>query len=416
VACVSMLVVALSGRGATTTRAQQVHAIASTLRCPVCKDLSAADSPAPLARQMRAQIRQQLDRGRTPGAIRDGFVTAYGPSVLMSPPDHGWGRAARWTPVALLGGAILGGAGLVRRGLRARTGTLEHAGAAAAATGDAPPAPSLTPAARLRQLDDLEDDLAAGRITEQDYLVLRARLEPPAVAAAARRRTSPRPSPAPRRPEPSGERPTRPHLGRWAVGVAVAAGAATCVGALLAVAVGERGPGPEPSAGASAGQGQGAAKAPGRGTSGGGERLSADQISAVDAAVQEVRRSPRRAAAHVDLAHAYTGAHQPQLAAIEYVAATRLDPTNPEANTALALVAFKAGNAKQAEALVTRALRRHPGYPEALYTRGLIRAMGLKHPAAAAEDLEAYQRVAPTGAHGTTVATVLALLASGAIR
>jgi predicted Zn-dependent protease len=140
------------------------------------------------------------------------------------------------------------------------------------------------------------------------------------------------------------------------------------------------------------------------------------QLAAVESAVAEVRRHPGQASAHVDLARAYTDADQPQLGAVEYLAATRLDPGNPEANTALALVAFQAGNAKQADALVTRALLRRPGYPEALYTRGLVRAMGLHRPVAATHDLEAYQRAAPGGAHGTTVATVLALLTSGAVR
>ena len=58
------------------------------------------------------------------------------------------------------------------------------------------------------------------------------------------------------------------------------------------------------------------------------------------------------------------------------------------------------------------ALRTRPGYPEALYTRGLVEAMGLNRPAAARRDLHAYLRAAPFGSHRTTVATVLALLDS----
>jgi cytochrome c-type biogenesis protein CcmH len=400
VAVVSMLAVALSGRGAPMTRAQQAHVIASTLRCPVCKDLSAADSPAPLARQMRAQIRQQLAKGATPEAIRSGFVRAYGPSVLMSPPDHGWGRVARWAPGALLACGLLAGGGLVRRGLHAPHGPGRD-----------------TAAGRLRQLRDLEDDHAAGRITEDDYLEVRAGLE---IAAAAAPGAADHPAPSTRpkdRPAPRSLRPSpRPrHPGRWALGVAAASVAATCVGALL---VGALAPRPSQAAGAAVPSEQAAGAAgrqPSRASSG-ARTVSGAELAAVESAVKEVRKSPGRAAAHVDLARAYTDAHQPQLAAVEYVAATRLDPGNAQANTALALVAFQAGNAKQADALVTRALRRHPHYPEALYTRGLIRAMGLHRPQAAAVDLRAYQRAAPRGSHVTTVATVLALLASGAVR
>jgi cytochrome c-type biogenesis protein CcmH len=150
IAAVAVALAALSGtvlgdRGDPATTAQQVHDIASSLHCPVCKDLSAADSPAPLARQMREQIRQQLADGATPEQIQQGFVAAYGPTVLMSPPNHGWGRAAHLAPLALLTVAALVGGATVRRGLRSRAST----GIADADTAiDRPGA--LPPEARLR--------------------------------------------------------------------------------------------------------------------------------------------------------------------------------------------------------------------------------------------------------------------------
>jgi cytochrome c-type biogenesis protein CcmH len=120
VAVVALSATALGGRADPPTTAQQADDIASSLHCPVCKDLSAADSPAPLARQMRQQIRQQLSAGATPAQIRQGFVAAYGPTVLMSPPNHGWGRAAHLAPLVLLAVAALAGACTVRRGLRSQ--------------------------------------------------------------------------------------------------------------------------------------------------------------------------------------------------------------------------------------------------------------------------------------------------------
>ena len=117
-ALVALAAVALADRSARPTRDEQAHDIAATLHCPVCKDLSAADSPAPLARQMRAQIRERLAVGAGPEEIRQEFVSAYGTSVLMSPPDHGWGRAVNAAPLALLAGAALIGAAVLRRGLR----------------------------------------------------------------------------------------------------------------------------------------------------------------------------------------------------------------------------------------------------------------------------------------------------------
>jgi cytochrome c-type biogenesis protein CcmH/NrfG len=136
--------------------------------------------------------------------------------------------------------------------------------------------------------------------------------------------------------------------------------------------------------------------------------------AAVDAAVgraaEEVRRHPGRVSAHLALARAYAAAGRAQLATVEFLAVTRLQPGNAEANTALALVAFTSGSPGSAKRLADLALRTDPGYPEALYTRGLVNAMGLHRADAARRDLHAYLRAAPFGSHRTTAETVLALL------
>lgn len=108
--------------GATADRAptdqERATAIASGLRCPVCTDLSAADSSAPLARQMRTEIRQQVAAGVSDEEIRRGFVEAYGPSVLLTPPADGLGRVAHLLPVLVLAAAAVGGAAVLVRGRR----------------------------------------------------------------------------------------------------------------------------------------------------------------------------------------------------------------------------------------------------------------------------------------------------------
>jgi cytochrome c-type biogenesis protein CcmH len=384
VALTALVVVALAARSAPVSPQQQAHEIASGLHCPVCKDLSAADSPAPLAGQMREQIRQQLAAGRTPAEIRSGFVAAYGPTVLMSPPDEGLGRAVHLAPlVVLVTGLTLGGA-LLRRALRRR-----------AQVEDVEPSRD----ALRRQIEDLDDDLADGRIGEGDHRRLLAELQRQAARTPQR---TPVVEPAP-----------RVRAAGWtrrALGIGVATAAAVGVTALLLSAVEQRTP--AATAATAATTPDAAASSADPAASGEDEQ----RLAEVEAAVEQVKAHPQQASAHVELARAYAGVGQPQLAAVEYLAATHLDPGNAEANTALALVAFQAGNAKQADALVSKALAEHPRYPEALYTRGMIRAMGLHHTAAATRDLQAYQQAAPTGSHRTTVATVLALLASKAIR
>ena len=107
-AAATLGLVAVRGHQQPESRPQQVQQIAAGLHCPICKDLSVADSPAPLAQQMRQQIDEQLAAGRSPDEIRDGFVAAYGDSVLMSPPRHGIGHAAYYLPLAVvLGGALV---------------------------------------------------------------------------------------------------------------------------------------------------------------------------------------------------------------------------------------------------------------------------------------------------------------------
>jgi cytochrome c-type biogenesis protein CcmH len=383
VALTALVAVALAGRSAPASPQQQAQEIAAGLHCPVCKDLSAADSPAPLAQQMREQIRRQLAAGKPPAEIRAGFVAAYGPTVLMSPPEQGLGRVVHLAPlVVLVTGLGLGG-GLLRRALRRRA-QAEDVG--------------LSRDALQRQVEDLDDDLADGRIGEGDHRQSLAELERQAARAPQGR---PAVQPAPRVRAASWT--------RRAVGIGIATAAAVGVTALLISSVEQR----TPAATAAAAAAPDAGASP---TDPAASGVDAQALAEVEAAVGQVKAHPQQASAHVELARAYAGVGQPQLAAVEYLAATHLDPGNAEANTALAMVAFQAGNAAQADALVSKALAKHPGYPEALYTRGLIRAMGLHHAAAATRDLRAYQQAAPMGSHRTTVATVLALLASKAIR
>ncbi|MEP7022294.1 MAG: cytochrome c-type biogenesis protein CcmH [Actinomycetota bacterium] len=101
------------------SRAQQVQQIAATIHCPICKDLSIADSPAPLAQQMRQEIAQKLGAGESADQIRAGFVAAYGDSVLMSPPRRGLAGAVYLLPALVLGAGLAAAAVLLSRWRRA---------------------------------------------------------------------------------------------------------------------------------------------------------------------------------------------------------------------------------------------------------------------------------------------------------
>ena len=74
---------------AATVSEEEVHAIATQLRCVVCQNLSVADSPSEMARQMRDLIRERLAAGDRPEQVMAYFVQRYGDWVLLAPPARG---------------------------------------------------------------------------------------------------------------------------------------------------------------------------------------------------------------------------------------------------------------------------------------------------------------------------------------
>ena len=63
----------------------KAETLMETLRCLVCQSQSIADSDAPIAGDMRNQVRQRIARGEDPEAIRGWLVQRYGDYVTYAP-------------------------------------------------------------------------------------------------------------------------------------------------------------------------------------------------------------------------------------------------------------------------------------------------------------------------------------------
>ncbi len=96
------------GPGPADPSAERAQALAQQLRCLVCQNQTIADSHAPLAMDLKAQVREQVQAGRTDEQIIRYMTERYGDFVLYKPPL----QANTWLlwagPAVLMLGALLG--------------------------------------------------------------------------------------------------------------------------------------------------------------------------------------------------------------------------------------------------------------------------------------------------------------------
>jgi cytochrome c-type biogenesis protein CcmH len=118
VALLGALAAAATAAQAATPRAS-FNDLEDEVMCDVCNvPLNIAQSPR--ADQQRREIKQLIARGLTKDEIKAVLVRRYGPGILATPQDSGFGLAAWLVPIAVVLALLAGLAVLLPRWRRRR--------------------------------------------------------------------------------------------------------------------------------------------------------------------------------------------------------------------------------------------------------------------------------------------------------
>ena len=113
----------------------RLKALEQDLRCLVCQNQTLAESNAPLAEDLRKEVREQALAGKSDDEIRAYLVARYGDFVLYKPPFEPVTYLLWLGPFLLLAGGAAIWIALLRR--RARMPRRDDALAEAGSAGDA---------------------------------------------------------------------------------------------------------------------------------------------------------------------------------------------------------------------------------------------------------------------------------------
>ena len=105
---ITAFAVSTKGDSGPATTAERVTRIASEVRCPTCRQLSAAESDAPAAEAVRVAIATRVEQGQSDAAIRAFLVSRYGSDILLKPGRSGVAALVWALPVAAFVCALAG--------------------------------------------------------------------------------------------------------------------------------------------------------------------------------------------------------------------------------------------------------------------------------------------------------------------
>ncbi|MDP2605150.1 MAG: cytochrome c-type biogenesis protein CcmH [Deltaproteobacteria bacterium] len=386
----------------------QIRAISADLRCVVCQNLSIADSPSEMAKQMRAIVREQLQAGKSPQEIKDYFVSKYGEWVLLKPATRGISLLVWVVPfVALLIGLALGIFFIRRWTAKKRSAPLvtadpkllarvreEFANAETEELDLEDPSPRaqlLQERSRLyTDLSELEFDYQAGRLSQADYAGLRRDIETTAstvlgnldevAASAAREKGAEKRRPAAAKQTEVAQ--PKPGLRGWqvAVGAAFLLVFGLTLGVVLTNSLRPRG--------------------------GEGDSMTGDFLTGTPTAnksdVSNLMQEGRAAFNKQDL----------RTAIAVFKKVLTADPNQPEANSYMGIILMQAGHADGALIALDKALSQAPNFPMALWYKGMTLYQGKQDHAGAREVFEKLLPLLPAGEDRNTIIKVLGEIAA----
>ena len=99
VVVVTALVIGSRGSRGPRSNADRVHAIARTVRCPVCRSESVDESPAPVSQNLRDFIATSVAEGQSDSEIRAAIEAKY-PGTSPIPSATGFDALVWIVPVA----------------------------------------------------------------------------------------------------------------------------------------------------------------------------------------------------------------------------------------------------------------------------------------------------------------------------
>lgn len=79
---------------------ERAQALEQTIKCPVCRGQSVADSDSPAAKDIRAEIARRISVGESDAEIRNYFAQKIGSDLLLRPSSSGFAGLVWVLPVA----------------------------------------------------------------------------------------------------------------------------------------------------------------------------------------------------------------------------------------------------------------------------------------------------------------------------